>query len=273
MIQRALSSSGIHRRLALVAGCLFFLVSACAPSAPSFQRPATNQQPGDPAGLKPAGLAPTVAAATPPLLAEAGSAPTIAATPTDRPAPTSTPVQPTPDAATPAPAVDTVSFAPEAPTRLLIPSIGVDAPVISVGWSVVEQGGQQLTQWDVPDWAAAGWLETSARVGEPGNTVLVGHQNVAGEVFQALEHLKQGDTIQILAGNQTRGYTVSIIEIVPEKNQSIEVRTANAQWIAPTADERLTLVTCWPSNNNTHRLIVVAVPPGAPPASPPTSTK
>ena len=38
------------------------------------------------------------------------------------------------------------------------------------------------------------------------------------------------------------------------------VRRANAQWIAPTDDERLTLVTCWPYISNTHRLIIVAKP-------------
>jgi sortase A len=48
--------------------------------------------------------------------------------------------------------------------------------------------------------------------------------------------------------------------IVKEKGESVEVRRKNAQWIAPTNDERLTLVTCWPYTNNTHRVIVVAKP-------------
>jgi LPXTG-site transpeptidase (sortase) family protein len=38
------------------------------------------------------------------------------------------------------------------------------------------------------------------------------------------------------------------------------VRQANARWIGPFNDERLTLVTCWPYTNNTHRVIVVAKP-------------
>ena len=44
------------------------------------------------------------------------------------------------------------------------------------------------------------------------------------------------------------------------KNQSLEVRRENARWIGPSHDERLTLVTCWPRNDNTHRLILVALP-------------
>ncbi len=40
----------------------------------------------------------------------------------------------------------------------------------------------------------------------------------------------------------------------------LEIRKANAEWIAPTTNERLTLVTCWPKRSNTHRLIIVAEP-------------
>ncbi len=48
--------------------------------------------------------------------------------------------------------------------------------------------------------------------------------------------------------------------ILPERDQPLSVRLANAQWIEPSTDERLTLITCWPKDNNTHRLIIVAVP-------------
>jgi sortase A len=44
----------------------------------------------------------------------------------------------------------------------------------------------------------------------------------------------------------------------------LSVRRKNAQWIMPTGDERLTLVTCWPYEwpGNSHRVIVVARPRG-----------
>lgn len=152
------------------------------------------------------------------------------------------------------------TFVPDAPTRLLIDAIDLDAPVVSIGWSAVTVDGKITSQWDVPDWAAAGWLKTSARVGEVGNTVLVGHQNIDGKVFRALEFVDVGDAIQVMAGEQTRNYHVTQILILPEKGQPLEVRRANARWIAHTDDERLTLVTCWPRNSDTHRLIVVAAP-------------
>jgi sortase A len=43
---------------------------------------------------------------------------------------------------------------------------------------------------------------------------------------------------------------------------SEEKRLENARWIGPFPDERLTLVTCWPYTNNTHRVIVIAKPTG-----------
>ena len=177
------------------------------------------------------------------------------------PAPTATapPPQPTPTRSTP----PAGKFVPGPPTRLVIPAIGLDAPVAPVGWSNVKQGGQLVSMWNVPNRFAAGWLNTSALAGERGNTVLDGHHNIAGEVFRYVVDLKRGDTIQMWVGNQPREYVVSLRKILPEKGQPLEVRLDNAKWIQPTSDERLTLVTCWPYTNNTHRLIVVALPADA----------
>ncbi|HOG80388.1 MAG TPA: sortase, partial [Anaerolineaceae bacterium] len=48
--------------------------------------------------------------------------------------------------------------------------------------------------------------------------------------------------------------------ILPERNQPVEQRIENARWIEPSVDTRLTLITCWPYESNTHRLVVVARP-------------
>ena len=195
----------------------------------------------------PADPAPTVEPTSPP----ADPAPTIEPTPASRSAPAPTPTS--------------ADFAPDVPSRLTIPAIGLDAPVETVGWIVKVQNGQQVSMWDVPNRFAAGWLKTSARAGERGNTVLDGHHNIAGEVFRDLVQLKAGDTIQLWVGSQSREYIVSLLKILPERGQPIAVRLENARWIQPTKDERVTLVTCWPYTNNTHRLIVVALPADAPP--------
>jgi sortase A len=119
-------------------------------------------------------------------------------------------------------------------------------------------------EWGVPDHRAAGWLNSSAPFGTPGNTVLDGHHNIKGEAFRDLWTLQKGDEIILSAGGQSRAYTVSEVLILPEKNQPLEVRLANAEYIQPTNDERLTMITCWPYESNTHRVVVVAFPEVAP---------
>jgi sortase A len=179
--------------------------------------------------------------------------PTIQAEETATPAPTYTPT-PT---STPTPTPDPLSLQPD---HLVIPSIQLDAPVIQVGWESQEVNGQLVSSWIVPNEYAAGWHVTSAVPGEPGNTVLNGHHNIYGEVFRDLEDLEPGDEIIVQTGQAQHHYVVTERHILEEKYQSEEVRQQNAQYIMPTADERLTLVTCWPYTNNTHRLVIVALP-------------
>jgi sortase A len=144
----------------------------------------------------------------------------------------------------------------QSPSRIVIPAIKLDAPIRTVGWHVIDG----VSQWDVPDEFAAGWLMTSAPLGQPGNTAITGHHNIAGEVFRNLVKLKPGDQITLYAQDQPYYYQVESRRILPDKGQPESVRRANARWIQPTDDERITLVTCWPYTNNTHRLIIVAKP-------------
>jgi sortase A len=202
-----------------------------------------------------------------PLLPEAGDGPSTEAVSTATLAPTMMPTAPPPlpsSTSTQPPVTHTptpdASSAQAAPTRLIIPAIDLDVPVIEMGWSVIEKDGQLVSEWDVPEWRAAGWLKTSAPVGAIGNTVLEGHQDIDGRVFEHLEKLKEGDAIVVQTASFTRNYVIAFRTIVPEKDQPLEVRRENARWIGPSNDERLTLVTCWPRNDNTHRLILVALP-------------
>jgi len=68
--------------------------------------------------------------------------------------------------------------------------------------------------------------------------------------------------LEVYAGEKAFKYVVNAVLILPEKGMPLEVRQENARWIAPTEREQLTLVTCWPHDNNTHRVIVVAYPAG-----------
>ena len=126
-----------------------------------------------------------------------------------------------------------------------------------MGWRE-EADGSVL--WEDPG-TAVGWLERSALPGEGTNVVLAGHHNIRGEVFRYLVDVAPGDEVYLAAGETTYRYLVRERFIVPEKHVSEEQRAQNALWIAPTIDERLTLVTCWPYRDNSHRLIVIAAPP------------
>jgi len=180
--------------------------------------------------------------------------------PVQNPAPTPVPPTATPPPPPPAaPAPESPPAIGDAPTRLVIDSVGIDSEVIPVGWSVVEQNGQQYSIWQVADYAV-GWHKTTAPLGQPGNSVMAGHHNVNGEVFRDLVNIEVGDKVTAYAGDKKYEYVVELKTIVKEKGEPLEVRQRNAQWIAPTNDERLTFVTCWPYTNNTHRVIVVARP-------------
>ncbi len=139
------------------------------------------------------------------------------------------------------------------PERLAIPSIGLDAPIVPVGWRITRQG----SVWEVPD-DAVGWHRTSARLGEPGNLVLSGHHNIKGMVFRRLKDVQVGDALTIYAGDVAYAYVVTERMILREAGQTVAQRLANARWIGPFDDERVTMVTCYPPWANTHRLVVVA---------------
>jgi sortase A len=141
----------------------------------------------------------------------------------------------------------------------VIPSIELDAPVAEVGWIAVERDGQLTTEWEVADYAA-GFHKGSAYPGNPGNTVLSGHNNMRGKVFRYLVNVSIGDEIVLYADGHPYTYRVESVDILPEKYASDAQRTENARFIGYFPDERLTLVTCWPYTSNTHRVIVIAKP-------------
>ena len=148
------------------------------------------------------------------------------------------------------------------PNRIVIPKIELDAPVQSTSLEKIVDGDQTYYQWPVPNAFMAGWHDNSARLGEVGNTVLNGHHNIYGEVFRDLVDLEIGDELVLYDSKRSYTYRVTDIERLAERDQPMSVRIENAQWIAPTTDERITLITCWPYTDNSHRLIVVAKPAG-----------
>jgi LPXTG-site transpeptidase (sortase) family protein len=154
-----------------------------------------------------------------------------------------------------APAVE-----PGFPDRIVIPAIQLDAPVVEAPSRTLTLQQQVFEQWLAPEAFAAGWHSGSALLGQAGNTVLNGHHNIDGKVFAGLVELKPGDKIFLYAGEREFQYVVAQSMVLKERGASLTEREANARWILPSSDERITLVTCWPAHTNTHRLLVVASP-------------
>lgn len=144
------------------------------------------------------------------------------------------------------------------PQKLELPSIRVETDIVPIGWYTVQQpNGAQVSEWEVANFAA-GWHKNSALPGQGGNVVLSGHNNINGAVFRKLYTMKPGDDAYIWASGQRITYRVEEVMILEEKSASLEQRRQNARWIQPYDDDRLTLVSCWPETDNTHRVIVVA---------------
>ncbi len=148
------------------------------------------------------------------------------------------------------------SAAPPLPARVVIPSIGVDASVTSVGYGY---NGDAIGWQSVE--TGIGWHQSSTVPGFPGNAVFSGHNATRGDrVFRDLHKLASGDTFTIYVGKHARTYEVSERVIFREWLTTSEQRQSNAKWLANTSDERVTLITCYPPWTNSHRLVVVAHP-------------
>ncbi len=153
-----------------------------------------------------------------------------------------------------APVVSAPLAAP--PSRLVIPSIDLDTQVTPAGTYTAWIGQQAVQQQYVPPYTA-GWHNNTARPGQ-GNTVMSGHHNIYSKVFGNLINIEVGAPIAVFAGGVQHNYVVTQKMILPEAGMPLATRLANARWMDPTYDSRLTLVTCWPAWTNTHRLVVVA---------------
>ena len=97
----------------------------------------------------------------------------------------------------------------------------------------------------------AGLLENTAEIGAPGNTVLTAHRSYTyGRFFNRLDEIEAGDEIIIATQENTYRYVVYNKVIVEPDDTSI---------IQGNDEEKImTLVTCHPIRNATHRLIVRA---------------
>ena len=180
------------------------------------------------------------------------AAPELLAAPTASAAPRATPRRTATAAPTATPAPPTVTAAP---VRLLIPAIGVDAPV-------TVKGLRPDLVMDVPDGPEdVAWYNFTAWPGTGGNAVISGHldyRNYGTAVFWRLEELREGDVVEVrLRDGSVLRYRVAL-------KLSYDARTAPVpEIVGPTSKDVVTLITCGGTFDSgsrmySHRLVVRA---------------
>lgn len=137
-------------------------------------------------------------------------------------------VQPAPPQPVPTPAVG-------APSRVVIPRIGVDAPIVQgVTWEDLKKG--------------VGHLPGSAHPGQRGNMYLAAHNDIFGEIFRDLERLELGDEFFVYSGSESFRYVVTSKRIIDPTDVSV---------MYPSTEPIATLQTCHPYLVDSHRLVVI----------------
>ncbi len=143
---------------------------------------------------------------------------------------------------------------PAAVDRLVIPRIGVDAPLAAM--NITSAGAL-----DVPsDPRTVAWYDFTGRPGAPGNAVFSGHldwKDYGPAVFWRLRDLVLGDVIQVVLEDGTVvAYTVTSSKSYPVAEVPM------AEVVAQTASQTATFITCGGSFSGgeySHRLVVRAV--------------
>ena len=119
-------------------------------------------------------------------------------------------------------------------TRIVIPSIQIDAPIVQGdGWEQLRRGvGQHVG---------------TASPGQKGNLVLSAHNDIFGEIFRDLDMLLPGDTVTINTMGEQFTYVINETEIVEPTAVNVMDTTT-----APT----LTLISCYPYLIDNKRIVI-----------------
>lgn len=125
---------------------------------------------------------------------------------------------------------------PEQARRIQIPAIGIDKPIVQGDdWEQLKKGvGQHIG---------------SAQPGREGNLVLSAHNDIFGEIFRHLDKLQPGD--EIIVSTEINAYTYVVREITTVEPTAVHV-------MAPTDFPSATLISCYPYQVNTQRIVVFA---------------
>jgi len=137
---------------------------------------------------------------------------------------------------------------PPVEARIGIARLGIAwAPV----WArdFIQTGWNAFTYDIVPQYGVTRF-SPSARFGQPGLSMLSGHDDIYGSIFKNLGRMRPGDAIVVTQGPHLYRYVVQSVQVVTPDDVSM----LNAPYARPT----LALISCTPYNVDTHRVVVIA---------------
>jgi hypothetical protein len=138
--------------------------------------------------------------------------------------------------------VVSVGLGRSVPVRIVIPSLGVDAEIVSLK---LDRGGLGLPA----DAGHAGWYERGTSPGELGSAVIVGRAGPAGSdgpIFAGLDRLATGDTVQVVrADGAIASFAVDRVDTsgnqkaVHDTGGEVQLRLVSADGTDPPLDHQV----------------------------------
>jgi sortase A len=107
--------------------------------------------------------------------------------------------------------------------------------------------------------AGVGHFPGTERPGQIGNYAIAGHRSgVASPAFKNIDRIKPGASISVTTANRvTYTYKVASVQTVAPSNVNVIAQVPGKPTATPTKPV-LTLITCWPANGSSKRVVVTA---------------
>jgi LPXTG-site transpeptidase (sortase) family protein len=152
-------------------------------------------------------------------------------------------------------AVTVVTPATPAPTKY---DPAEKLTLTALGTIKIDKINLQIPLWDgagiIPLRYGAGVLGSSARPGQDGNCVILGHRmKTYGSLFNRLDEVAVGDSVVITSVDGTQ-YTYIIDNVIPAL---LPADLVNYIQIDNGTGKQLTLITCTPTGVGSHRIVVI----------------
>jgi sortase A len=125
----------------------------------------------------------------------------------------------------------------DTPLRVRIPALNIDHDIVQgVDWNALQLGVGMLPNGAVPR-------------NDGDNVVLAAHNDIYGEIFRNLDQLEPGDQIEVQTQSGSYVYVVRETQIV--EPDAVHV-------MQPQGTPMVTLISCYPYQVNTQRIVVFA---------------